>query len=48
MSALGLLLLAAAAVVTLVGVLANHGDAHTLNSDFSVFGYHVHGSTGSC
>src|SRR5512135_3913367 len=46
MIALGLLLLAAAAVVALVGVLANVGGAHALNSDFSMFGYHLHGSTG--
>ena len=41
-----LLLLAAAAIVALVGVLANVGGAHALNSDFSLFGYHLHGSTG--
>ena len=46
MIALGLLLLAAAAIVALVGVLANVGGAHALNSDFSLFGYHLHGSTG--
>ena len=46
MIALGLLLLTAAAIVALVGVLANVGGAHALNSDFSLFGYHLHGSTG--
>ena len=46
MIALGLLLLAAAAIVALVGVLANVGGAHALNSDFSLFGYRLHGSTG--
>ncbi len=46
MIALGLLLLVAAAVVTLVGVLTNSGGAHALNSDFSLLGYHLHGSTG--
>ena len=46
MIALGLLLLVAAAVVTLVGVLTNSGGAHALNSDFSLLGYHFHGSTG--
>ena len=46
MIALGLLLLAAAVIVALVGVLANTGSAHALNSDFSLFGYHLHGSTG--
>ena len=46
MIALGLLLLAAAAIVALVGVLANVGGAHQLNSDFNLFGYHLHGSTG--
>ena len=46
MIALGLLLLVAAAIVTLVGVLTNSGGAHALNSDFSLFGYHFHGSAG--
>ena len=46
MIALGLLLLVAAAIVTLVGVLTNSGGAHALQSDFSLFGYHLHGSTG--
>ena len=46
MIAFGLLLLAVAAVVALVGVLANTGSGHALNSDFTLFGYHVHGATG--
>lgn len=46
MIALGLLLLAAAVIVGLVGVFANIGGGHALNSDFTLFGYHPHGSTG--
>lgn len=46
MIALGLLLLVAAVIVALVGVLANTGSAHALNSDFNLFGYHLDGSTG--
>jgi len=46
MVALGLLVFAAAVIVAVVGVLANLGSAHALTSDFSLFGYHLHGSTG--
>ncbi len=43
---LGLLLLAAAAIIGVAGVLGNAGEAHALSGGFSVFGYHVTGSTG--
>ncbi len=44
---LGLVILIAALVVGIVGVLANDGDAHELQDGFSVFGYDVTGSTGT-
>ncbi|MFZ2173067.1 MAG: hypothetical protein WAW17_03350 [Rhodococcus sp. (in: high G+C Gram-positive bacteria)] len=44
---IGLVVLLAAVVIGLTGVLANAGDAHSLTDDFSAFGYHVTGSTGS-
>jgi membrane-bound ClpP family serine protease len=44
---LGLILLVAAAVVGVAGVLSNAGDAHALTDGFSVFGYTVTGSTGT-
>lgn len=44
---LGLVILIAAVVVGVVGVVANSGSSHALNSDFSIFGYHVTGSTGA-
>ncbi|GAB1688549.1 hypothetical protein [Krasilnikovia sp. M28-CT-15] len=43
---LGLLLLAAAAIIGVAGVLGNAGEAHALSDGFSVFGYPVTGSTG--
>ena len=43
----GLITLLAAAIVSIVGVLSNTGAAHPLTENFSVFGYHVTGSTGS-
>ena len=43
----GLIILVAAVVVGVAGVLANGGDSHALTSGFSVFGYHVTGSTGA-
>lgn len=43
----GLVLLIAAVVVGVAGVLANAGSAHALTHGFSVFGYHVTGSTGT-
>ena len=43
----GLVVLLAAVIVGFTGVLTNAGDAHPLTEDFSVFGYHVTGSTGT-
>jgi hypothetical protein len=43
----GLVILVVAAVVGTAGVLANGGGSHALTSGFSVFGYHVTGSTGA-
>jgi hypothetical protein len=43
----GLIVLLVAAVFAIVGVLSNTGAAHPLTENFSVFGYHVTGSTGS-
>ena len=43
---LGLLILVAAVVVAVAGVLANGGSAHPLGHGFSVLGYHVTGSAG--
>ena len=43
----GLIILLAAAIVSIVGVLSNTGAAHPLTENSSVFGYHVTGSTGS-
>jgi len=40
------IVLLAAAIVVIVGVLSNAGAAHPL-TDFSVFGYHLTGSTGT-
>jgi hypothetical protein len=42
----GLVLLLAAVVVGVAGVLANAGAGHELTHGFAVFGYHVTGSTG--
>ncbi|MGC5162705.1 hypothetical protein ACLQ3J_08300 [Rhodococcus sp. DT1] len=44
---LGLVLLLAAVVVGVVGVLTNGGEEHTITDGFSVFGYEVTGSTGT-
>jgi uncharacterized membrane protein len=44
---LGLLILLAAVIAAVTGVLANSGPTHPLAEDFSVFGYHVTGSTGT-
>jgi len=44
---LGLILLIAAVVVGVAGVLANAGSGHALTAGFAVFGYHVTGSTGT-
>jgi hypothetical protein len=43
---LGLVILAAAVVAGVAGVLANGGHAHAV-THFAVFGYHVTGSTGT-
>ncbi len=43
----GLVVLLAAVIVGFTGVLANAGPAHPLTENFSVFGYHVTGSTGT-
>jgi len=43
----GLVLLVAAVVVGVAGVLANAGTANALTHSFAVFGYHVTGSTGA-
>ncbi|MFE2547529.1 hypothetical protein ACFXGI_03105 [Streptomyces sp. NPDC059355] len=46
---LGLIILIAAIVVGLAGVFGNTGSGHDLGvgGDFSIFGYHATGSTGS-
>jgi hypothetical protein len=43
----GLILLVAAVVVGVAGVLSNAGSGHELTHGFAVFGYHVTGSTGT-
>lgn len=43
----GLIILIAALLAGVVGVLTNSGSAHALTQDFTVFGYHVTGSTGT-
>ncbi len=43
----GLIVLLVAVLVAVVGVLGNSGGAHPLTENFSVFGYHVTGSTGT-
>jgi hypothetical protein len=43
---IGLVVLVAAVVVGVAGVLSNGGAGHTLTDQFAVFGYHVTGSTG--
>ena len=43
---LGLVVLVAAVVIGVAGVLVNHGNGHALVNPFAVFGYHVTGSTG--
>ena len=44
---LGLVVLIAAVVVGVAGVLGNAGTGHALAHPFAVFGYHVTGSTGA-
>ena len=43
----GLVILIAALVLAVAGVLTNAGSGHALSHDFAVFGYHVTGSTGT-
>jgi hypothetical protein len=43
----GLIVLVVAGIVAITGVLANAGPAHPLTGNFSVFGYHITGSTGT-
>src|ERR1019366_4031781 len=43
---IGLVILVAAVVFGVAGVLANGGSGHALSGHFAVFGYHVTGSTG--
>jgi len=43
----GLIVLLLAVIVALMGVLGNTGPTHPLTESFSVFGYHVTGSTGA-
>ncbi len=43
----GLVVLLAAVIVGFTGVLTNAGPDHPLTENFSVFGYHVTGSTGT-
>jgi hypothetical protein len=44
---IGLILLIAAVVVGVAGVLTNADSAHTLTDDFSILGFHAGGSTGT-
>jgi hypothetical protein len=44
---LGLVILVAAVIAGVAGVLANSGSGHALTHGFAVFGYHVTGSTGT-
>src|ERR1700686_320550 len=44
---LGLVILVAAVVAGVAGVLTNGGSGHVLPHGFAVFGYHVTGSTGT-
>jgi hypothetical protein len=43
----GLIILIAAVIVGVAGVLTNGGSTHALTHGFAVFGYHVTGSTGT-
>jgi hypothetical protein len=43
----GLVVLLVAVIVGFTGVLTNAGAAHRLTENFSLFGYHVTGSTGT-
>ena len=43
----GLVILIAAVIAAVAGVLSNSGGSHALGHGFAVFGYHVTGSTGT-
>ncbi|GAA5070632.1 hypothetical protein [Nocardia iowensis] len=43
---IGLVVLIAAVIIGVAGVVANNGEANFLPSDFAVFDYHFHGSSG--
>ena len=43
----GLVVLLVAVIVGFTGVLTNAGPAHLLTENFSLFGYHITGSTGT-
>jgi hypothetical protein len=43
----GLIVLGAAVIVGVVGLLSNAGPTHQLTDTFAIFGYHVTGSTGT-
>jgi uncharacterized membrane protein YciS (DUF1049 family) len=44
---IGLIIVIAAVIVGVAGVLSNSGSGHALTHQFAVFGYHVTGSTGT-
>ena len=44
---IGLVILVAAVVAGVAGVLSNSGSGHALTRQFAVFGYHVTGSAGT-
>lgn len=44
---IGLVIMLIAGGVAIVGVMSNTGPEHALTEDFTVFGYHVTGSTGT-
>src|SRR5271156_1790839 len=44
---IGLIIVIAAVIAAVVGVLSNSGSGHPLIHHFAVFGYHVTGSTGT-
>lgn len=45
--AIGLVVLAAAFVIAIAGVLHNRGPSHSLNHSFTVLGQHISGSSGT-
>jgi len=44
---IGLIILIAAVIAGVAGILSNRGGGHSLTHHFAVFGYHVTGSTGT-